>query len=167
MKQIRRFNTFETNSSSIHTLTIFNKNPGNIEKLHSLDSLSLEIKVGEFGWQFDVYSDPVDILRYLYTFACTKGSTNIFLDKLHTLLPNTKFIKPNYDVYPDCEYLDCCCGYIDHADDWGDSLDFAFESEENLANCLFDAQIRTGNDNSDFAETFFTDSGILELCKGN
>ena len=143
MKQNIRSNVFETNSSSIHTLTIFNNN-GSIDyekMLEDFDKRKYNIEVGEFGWEFEVYNDPISILEYIYSFAYQRDnetdSQQNYVSKLKSLLPNTNFIDTDHD------YL------IDHCYDWENQLDFIFESKENLAQLMFNGQIRTGNDNTD------------------
>ena len=146
MKQRLRRNIFETNSSSIHTLTVFN-NAESIDynkMLEDFDKVKYNIEVGEFGWDFETYNDPISILEYLYSFAYqTDLENNLdegYVYKLKQLLPSTNFIKPEEDRY----YYG-----IDHCYDWENNLDFIFEDKENLAEVMFNGEIKTGNDNTD------------------
>ena len=63
MRQIRK-GTFETNSSSTHSLAI----PKDSVKYPK----SISFHLGEFGWGWEE-EDPAD---YLYTAICTASETN-------------------------------------------------------------------------------------------
>ena len=167
MKQIIRNKVFETNSSSIHTLTIFNDNRSNnyVKMLEDFDNIKYNIEVGEFGWEFEIYSDPISILEYIYSFAYQMDLENDlnegYVYKLKQLLPNTNFIKTEEDWY----YYG-----IDHCYNWENDLDFIFENKENLAELMFNGEIRTGNDNSDYIEEklyYPKDKVKIHLYKGN
>ena len=146
MKQNIRSKVFETNSSSIHTLAIFNNVDcisDYVKMLEEFDARNYNIEVGEFNWEFEIYNDPISILEYIYSFAYQMDNHNNFeknyLNRLKQLLPNTNFIKPEDDYYY----------FIDHCYDWENQLDFIFENKENLAKLMFNGEIRTGNDNTD------------------
>ena len=64
-RQIRR-KVFETNSSSMHSLTV--EKLGVTEYLH-VDEVENKVIVnyGEFGWGYDEYTDPETKLSYLIT----------------------------------------------------------------------------------------------------
>lgn len=168
MKQIIRKGVFETNSSSIHTLTILNNNESiDYDKmLEDFDKRKYNIEVGEFGWEFEVYNDPISILEYIYSFAFQRDnetdSQQNYVSKLKSLLPNTNFIEPEDDYYY----------FIDHCYDWENQLDFIFENKENLAELMFNGEIRTGNDNTDgdyIEEKLYhpRDNIKIHLYKGN
>lgn len=164
MKQTIRNNVFETNSSSVHSLTIREVNKEYVDKIPLLDGVA--ISVSTFGWEFETYSNPIDLLTYLYTYACEFGKNSLFTKKLKELLPNVNFIEPYYDEYEDEEYsyLDIDCGYIDHWSDY-DNLAFVFESLENLSSYLFTGVVQTGNDNSE--DRFERIEGEKHFYKGN
>lgn len=64
-RQVRR-NVFETNSSSMHSLSIAKR--GVTEYLH-VDECTNKVvtEFGEFGWGYDEYNDPETKLSYLVT----------------------------------------------------------------------------------------------------
>lgn len=66
MKQIRK-NTFETNSSSMHSLQITcNRSVGTLP-LGEVEEGILYIECGEFGWGYDVLRTPAEKLCYIVT----------------------------------------------------------------------------------------------------
>lgn len=63
MKNIRR-SVFETNSSSMHSLSIIGSSRLTPKK--NFPSV-INVEYGEFGWGYDRLSDPVEKLSYLIT----------------------------------------------------------------------------------------------------
>lgn len=69
MKETIRYNTFETNSSSCHSIT-FSTISGNVNESNK----KLEFKGDDFGWEVETYTDPqhkfsyylVCLLDYIY-----------------------------------------------------------------------------------------------------
>lgn len=161
MKQVIRFNTFETNSSSIHSISIFYSSINHLQQLEAFDMECNDIITGKFRWEFKVYRNPIDILSYLYTYLCELNNKNL-INKLKEYLPNTHFIEPIYVN----GYLDIDSGYIDHYDSFDNNILDIFESKEKLADCMFSGEIRTANDNSD-TEGFFNDSAFITIYKYN
>lgn len=156
MKQTIRKGVFETNSSSIHTLTIFKDDDRDyIKLLEDFDSYHISIETGEYGWEWDTLNTPIEILSYLYTYACSLGKDNEYVIKLKEMLPNTNFIEPNYTSYSDTDRQYLEDGYIDHYEDFYNELDFIFNDKEELARCMFNGEIRTGNDNSYDTDSLF------------
>lgn len=75
-RQIRR-NVFETNSSSMHSLTI-KKGKTNSSNLYIGNDNKVEIDFGEFGWEICNYSNQYSKLQYILTMcACTEGHSCI------------------------------------------------------------------------------------------
>lgn len=72
MKRQIRNGVFETNSSSCHSLSINKVSEIKYDKdmfeyrIHEDDN-KLHIGFGEFGWGYDVYTDPLDKLEYALT----------------------------------------------------------------------------------------------------
>ena len=69
-KQIRS-GTFETNSSSVHSLVIFDKksrlSPSNLPV--NSDRI-LEIAAGEYGWGYEMLETQLEKTEYLFTLLC-------------------------------------------------------------------------------------------------
>lgn len=63
MKNIRR-GVFETNSSSMHSLSIIGST--NMAKKNEFGPIT-HVSYGEFGWEYDRLTDPVEKLSYLIT----------------------------------------------------------------------------------------------------
>ena len=164
MKQTIRTNTFETNSSSLHTLTV-SKMDANPESLNDLD---FNVYFGSFGWEKESYTNPVAIVQYLWTLVHYAGVNNKYMKLMKEWLPNCNFIEPeslriehdNDGEFYDMDYAD---GYIDHAHDWLDSvyncytnktigsapIDEIFSSKEMFANLVLNGRLATWNDNDD------------------
>lgn len=71
MKQIRR-NTFETNSSSCHSIGVYNKDTLYEHKLEEFNipknnEGKIEFKTGKFGWGFDLLEGQENKIKYLMT----------------------------------------------------------------------------------------------------
>lgn len=161
MKCFVRNNTFETNSSSTHSLSIFYKDGVDlVAMLRRFDESQFDIDVGEFGWEHEEYTDSYQILTYLWTYVSLYAKD--YIEKLRELMPRTNFIEPTYDSDGWCNN-----GYIDHGNDWYD-LTEVFESEYSLAQALFSSRLATSNDNSDYGEDFLEPSGAIKIYyKGN
>ena len=75
MKQIRR-GTFETNSSSVHSLVIENEEKiGELEKsqLKLNKKGEIEVQLGEYAWGLEFFKTQQEKLNYLVTLiACSK-----------------------------------------------------------------------------------------------
>lgn len=157
MRQVR-LNTFETNSSSTHTMLIPLDAPKELPK-------RIDFHIGEFGWT-PGDANPAD---YLYT---------ALLDyhpyyEQDLFIPRMKFLKDTLDEYG-IEYsfeepkwqepgnwmsdedkakmqtpgiLSWESGYIDHAEELGWFLTEVFSDKQRLINFLVDGKVRTGNDN--------------------
>ena len=157
MKQIIRKNTFETNSSSIHSLVIYK---------HTDRSLSeLDFKIGtygQYGWDFEKYYDTYSIIEYLYI-AALDATRDDIIEKLKEWLPNCTFTEPKVcsDEYEKWYHID---GYVDHAYEL--PFDQIFESKETLADLIFEGELITGNDNSDYDDEYFYPNNAIKIfCK--
>lgn len=132
MRQIRNA-TFETNSSSVHSMTI-PKAPFVPGETHSI-----YFYTGEFGWGFDILRSPEQKASYLYTAIMECGVSNLEYLKLRC---EEAGIKTVFD--------DDIDGYIDHGDDCTEMVDYILSTPERLTAFLFgDGEIRLGNDNED------------------
>lgn len=138
-KQIRR-GVFETNSSSVHSISI-SKEPATIGK-------SIYFGIGEFGWEDGVASPAA----YLYTAILCQDDYEDYLDKLKEFLDKNHiqygFEKPKWCEYNGVMYLDE--GHIDHGDELREFLDAVLNDDDMLTRYLFgDSHVYTGNDNQD------------------
>lgn len=142
MKVTIRKNTFETNSSSVHTICIA-KEPAN-----NFQGSKIFFELGDFGWAFE----SVNRADYLYTAIMTSCKTEEYLDKLKAILDKNNitygFMKPKYY---DNEHKWIENGGIDHSVELEDFLEAIMNDEDMLLRFLFndDSAVYTGNDNSD------------------
>lgn len=139
-----RKGTFETNSSSTHSIAISK------EKVNIPKGITIRFDIGEYGWEENEYSFP----SYMYTaLLCNNDEESI--EKLKSILDswgvNYKFAMPrwNYSSYGNKDYKYLDNGYIDHEYEAYDIMLQILNDEDLLARALFgDATVYTGNDNS-------------------
>ena len=67
MKTIR-FNTFETNSSSCHSITFSSKGSGFENRSRAKNLIIITLRSNDFGWEEREYYDPQS--KFEYWFAC-------------------------------------------------------------------------------------------------
>ena len=140
MIKIRK-GTFETNSSSTHSIAISKK------KVDIPYGAFIEFNIGEYGWEFEEYGFP----NYLYTSLLCCDDVE-YLNKLKSILDKWgvryKFQKPEWWYSSNgVRYLDN--GYVDHSGETFDIMRKIIDDEDLLATALFgDSTVYTGNDNS-------------------
>ena len=132
--KIRR-GTFETNSSSTHSIAISK------EKVNIPKGSTIKFHIGEYGWKEAEYAFP----DYMYT-ALLDNRDFKSIEKLKNILDSWgvkyEFDKPQWDR----EWL--IYGEIDHADEALPIMTEILADEDLLARALFgDATVYTGNDN--------------------
>lgn len=152
MKTIR-YGTFETNSSSTHSMII------PVEKPAGQLPPFIGFRLGEFGWGFE----EVNRFDYLYTalmLRTDKESHDRFVRLKKVCLANgvkdVKFQEARYSRWDDYDEDDGRESasfwpegfYIDHYEEIDDFLNTVFESDEILLNYLMGGRVGTGNDNS-------------------
>lgn len=145
MTTLIRHATFETNSSSCHSLSV----AGPVKVYDSLfpnDEGELIIPTEDFGWNQDTFTDAESKLSYvmLYIRDWTNGSkkedfTKILEDVVlgHTGADSVRLASTEY-------------GYIDHQSVENDDLDHLFNDDgEQLKEFIFnpDSVLETDNDN--------------------
>ena len=138
-----RKGTFETNSSSTHSIAI-SKNKVNIPV-----GTCMNFYIGEYGWEENEYDFP----SYMYT-ALLYNDDVEGLEKLKSILDKWGvkyyFQTPKWCYWgekKESRYLDN--GYIDHGNETFDIMKQILEDEDLLARALFgDSTVYTGNDNS-------------------
>lgn len=143
MKLIRR-GTFETNSSSTHSIVI----PRNVNSYPSGDTFTFT--PGNYGWEFDKHN----FANYLYTaIICFDEygedvSRNYWEEKLSNILnpyyKNIVFEEPSKWNLGDSVYYECG---IDHMYQMKDLLDTLDKDDNLLLNSLMAGVVYTGNDN--------------------
>ena len=105
MLSVRR-NTFETNSSSSHSLTLIEDGyyTYDIEGEADYDNNTLVISLGEYGWEWVTYDTPIDRLRYLLTnLACVNGLNT---DRYYTDEDESNYKKHFYELPEFLEIVD-------------------------------------------------------------
>ena len=149
-----RYNTFETNSSSTHSLAV----PKKVEHIPS----DVRFHFGDFGWQLEDCIDPAD---YLYTGIVTNSQEirEKYLPKLKEVMERNN-IKAKYADYEvssyKCEdgtmycYVDSNYGYVDHSYDLVPFLKWLFEDDDRVLRFISDGLVFTGNDNDDESSFF-------------
>lgn len=137
MKTIRH-NTYETNSSSTHSITIDTENYKNIQV-----PATLTIPLGEFGWEFRKFNDFLSKASYFWTLALYNEEVNDRMIRLaadHGL--DLQFAQSDGEFY-----------YVDHGSehyyDWL-KKNPELATDEGLWNFLINEScwIILGNDNS-------------------
>lgn len=135
-----RKGTFETNSSSTHSIAISK------EKVNIPKGRTIRFDIGEYGWEENEYSFP----SYMYTALLCENDTES-IEKLKSILDSWgvkyKFANPEWKHYGDYKYLDN--GSIDHGGEAYGIMLQILNDEDLLARALFgDSAVYTGNDNS-------------------
>lgn len=152
MRQIRQ-NTFETNSSSTHSICISKTPVVDVRGKH------VYFGSGEFGWRADTVTDTAS---YLYTAMVSAYSPEEFREKLEKLknildkyeitydFSPVKEVKSSYT--PDYSYLVFTrdkYASVDHSHECIPFIESVLNDEDMLLRYLFgDSCIYTGNDNS-------------------
>lgn len=164
MKVKVRRNVFETNSSSIHSISIIKNN--NIKEYPE----TVIFGTGYFGWESDLYDDTEHKAAYLW--QCMKyayddrDSLLNDIEKIENILQKYniiaefpyKFIEVKhygkseytYSVYTD-KNGNADDGYVDHGMEAKEWVHTIINDEQMLLNYLFDnkSYVTTGNDNDD------------------
>ena len=144
MKCIIRSNTFETNSSSTHSL-VYSKSGLRPSELRTNIHGEIEIRLGEFGKEYTMHNDQYTKLQYLMTLAwyLCSGTLESFYD-------NWNYYTINKIV---CKYADATKikivgdpeedAYIDHQSQpyYGDIEIVNVYDEDELINYIFNEDI--------------------------
>ena len=153
MRQIRQ-GVWETNSSSVHAIAIARNDESFLNSLPD----KLFFGAGEFGWEFNRYSDLEDKAAYLYTAIVSNSMVDELVPKIKEILGkwgiNCEFARTEkkegwnnatYDDFSDLE------GYIDHGYELKEFIKNICSNEVLLMTFLFSDEsfVATGNDNDD------------------
>lgn len=165
MFSIRR-NTFETNSSSSHSISLL-PNYKDIEYDYTLisdcdtDPDYLHISVGEYGWEWVTYDTPTERLKYIVTQIAYSCGACVWCDNeseednqnAHEVLYDNYDFKKIVDaVVSNTDYkgiiVDCLEGYVDHQSCMClDEMLWAVDAQS-VEDLIFGpVKSRTGNDN--------------------
>lgn len=148
-----RYNTFETNSSSTHSLAV----PKKVEHIPS----DIRFHFGDFGWELE---DDIDPANYLYTGIVTNSQEirEKYLPKLKEVMERNN-IKAKYADYELSNYkcgdsieyyVSSSYGYVDHDDALVPFLEWLFEDDNRVLRFISDGLVFTGNDNNDESAGF-------------
>lgn len=149
MKTVIRQQAFETNSSSEHAL-VFSKDYD-----MSLASTIAEVKLGEYGWEFEKYTLPSDRLSYLWTgimYSSYKDPATpiIWETYIRQELELPDSVTFQYESNSDSWAND---GYIDHSSELRPFFDALLDDAELLRAFVYgQGYIETGNDNEEWPE---------------
>lgn len=118
MKTIKRYNSFETNSSSSHSLVIKNT--------AICPDIKLEPKTGKYGLEYQILSTPEEKLSYLLTayICCMNQDVNVAIkiinDKLgkkvisHMFETTEEIVEAHKNAYIKFDAHNFACGIIDY-----------------------------------------------------
>ena len=144
MKTNIRSNVFETNSSSVHTITISNTSPQGIDNYIFFDR-------GEYGWEWEIYNSSQDKANYLYECMIDlfyhnnslEEKCNRIREELASYKVDCDFAEVNGDNIFD--------GYVDHGSQNEELVNYLLDNPDKLIDYLFNdtSYIATGNDNVD------------------
>jgi len=142
---------FESNSSSSHSISI--ASVGKLDQTISADDDNIiRIRCGEYGWEFETYSQARDKASYLATYLMNESG-----EKAKTLREKFIWVVKNFTGAKSVEILPCkekgwdggfSYGYIDHR-----SMDVAEnilnKGADGILRFIFSSQsiLKTGNDN--------------------
>lgn len=145
--KLTRIGTFETNSSSCHSITV--AHTGVYEGITPDKYNNVVIYPQEFGWEQAVRGDVLDRLAYVWTYIKDWSSSNEepFMEMFqkvvceHTGANAVIMARDESDYHPH--------GYIDHQSVEGGELNWLFKDEQTLKSFLFDrgSYVETDNDN--------------------
>ena len=165
--QIRR-GVFETNSSSVHSISIIKDDfKGSLPKKFIIDC------DGEFGWEVDTFDDSSSKAAYLYQaivyyptlYSKGKYDANIAKEMLQSLMDKFIMNLESYGIEVDCKYRFTKIesneiepgktynyvvfvdkngnesehvGYLDHGGEAKELVDYVLSSPENTLRFIFD-----------------------------
>lgn len=150
MKRTIRRGVFETNSSSVHAISI--SEAGNLTY-----PKFVYFETGKFGWEHEIYHDKQNKAAYLWTGILE----NYLVSEVETI--QDKITQMLSEEGVECEFTDCkkMCeykgevyyspyGYIDHACELKEWLDEVLNDKSKLLAFLFDSDsaVETWNDNT-------------------
>jgi len=147
MKNIRN-KVFETNSSSTHSISIYNATQGLYDTIVPNSKGVIALVGGEFGWEWEKYNDAETKANYAAVFAKDNQQMTDMLEQVIKDHTGAKKVD-----------LSGVGGYIDHQSalsEGGDALK-AFDTPQTLKNFIFhpESWLFTGNDNDSEPSNFY------------
>lgn len=150
MKQMVRSNTFETNSSSIHSLVIFKEK----KEFPNISQLTWLIPIFDLSSSFYL-NEPEEIISYLYTLGLASHCWKL-VDNLKGNFPKCIFQKPSWDLPYESETGFCDDREIISFCDLNANFASHFSREEveeisklsNFINIIFNGEIYSAQDES-------------------
>lgn len=138
METIRN-NTFETNSSSTHTIVVSNQDVNRIKT-------PIKVKpswITEFGWDFETWDNIEEKIAYMIRCLMEYDYSD---DKLKAIQERLHLLGIDFDLPTKEEWED---GYVDHADWYHDEIQDIYENDDELLDFLLNgaSYIEGGNDN--------------------
>lgn len=153
-RQIRR-GTFETNSSSTHSICITKS-----DKYKKPEVICFDF--GEFGWECDTHSDTFTKANYLYTgiYECfDNDEIDKYKEIIHEYLSSEGIVcsfkgegkTKSYEYNGKTKYYQSINGYVDHGNELKEFIEDVCSDKDKLFRFLFSDKsfIITGNDNDD------------------
>lgn len=140
-----RNSIFETNSSSVHTLSVIRK------PSFKLPNKKVFFNTGIFGWDSQCYEDTNNKAAYLYTAILMSDKREEYLQKLIDILTKNLIefeFKPIEEGLTTLEMYNEGC-YIEHYSYLENWLEVILENDILVLNFLFSKKsfVCTGNDN--------------------
>lgn len=144
MKTQIRNNVFETNSSSVHTISISNSSPQSIDNYIFFDR-------GEYGWEWETYNSSQDKANYLYECMIDLFyHNNLLKEKCNRIREELALYKVGCD-FAEVNENNLFEGYVDHGGQNEELVNYLLDNPDKLIDYLFNdtSYIATGNDNVD------------------
>lgn len=142
MKRQKRVNVFETNSSSVHTITIAKRTNYEV-------SSSLHFEGGEYGWDVDKLNTPIEKASYLFTAIASMNDRDKLVEHVREVLAKHE-CQATFE-----EWGSCWAGndYIDHDRRLVDFVVMLMNDDDLLLKYLFgNACVYMYNDNMDYED---------------
>lgn len=149
MTKLTRHSVFETNSSSVHSISLSNE-VDQYDTLYPDSNGTFTFEGGEFGWEWEDYSTAYTKANYVVTFLEHLGSLEPDDSESGTYQPFKELFEKVVKDHVNCE-IEYDVGKYAHIDH--QSMDIAWElvdyTYEELKNFIFNPKsiLYTGNDN--------------------
>lgn len=153
MKKQIRLGTFETNSSSAHSLVINSVN-SKINKKIEMENNNIELFLDEYYWRVNFLETPSEKLAYLLTLLCLTE----YIDTQKELEENETFQKWCMDLKKHIEFENILCTGFETCNVDHESL----RHPE-----VFIEDIESNNEYSSFAKAIFDDNIVFEISNDN
>lgn len=168
-RQVRR-NVFETNSSSVHSISISNK--GTLEPSYLCvddETNKIGVSFGEFGWGYDKINSQSEKLEYLLTMAISTDGRRLTTPEEFYETEGFKLLNDEIANYCNCDGIEIASeikadsytysgntryylshdGYIDHqsSEDYSSLKDFLDQNNTSVIDYVFNSKVSMIIDN--------------------